>query len=53
MLGLDPDHPLSKLVRGYRRVVYATQLFLAAWGDEIELARTLDGRQMGAEIAVL
>lgn len=53
MLGLDPDHPLTKLVRRYRRVVYATQLFLAAWGDEIEQAHQLDGRQMGAEIALL
>jgi hypothetical protein len=53
MLGLDTDHPFTKLVRRYRRVVYATQLFLAGWGDEVEQARTLDGRQMGAEIALL
>jgi hypothetical protein len=53
MLGLDPEHPLTGLVRRYRRVVYATQLFLATWGDEVELARAMDGRQMGAEIAVL
>jgi hypothetical protein len=53
MLGLDMNHPLGRLLRRYRRVVYATQLFLAAWGDEVELTRKLDGRQMGAEIAVL
>lgn len=53
MVGLDTDHPFTPLVRRYRRVVYATQLFLATWGDEVELARKLDGRQMGAEIAVL
>jgi hypothetical protein len=53
MLGLDIDHPLTKLVRRYRRVVYATQLFMATWGDPEEPIRGLDGRQMGAEIAVL
>jgi hypothetical protein len=53
MVGLDPDHPLTRIVRRYRRVVYATQLFLATWGEQVELARTVDGRQMGAEIALL
>lgn len=57
MLGLDANHPFAKGVRRYRRVVYATQLFLATWadggGDEIEAARQVDGRQMGAEIALL
>jgi hypothetical protein len=53
MLGLDTDHPFTKLARHYRRVVYATQLFLATWGEQVELARRVDGRQMGAEIAVL
>ena len=53
MVGLDTEHPFTPLVRRYRRVVYATQLFLATWGDEVALARKVDGRQMGAEIAVL
>jgi hypothetical protein len=53
MLGLDSEHSFTRLVRRYRRVVYATQLFLATWDDEVELARQMDGRQMGAEIAVL
>jgi hypothetical protein len=39
MVGLDPQHPLTPLTRAYRRLVYATQLFLAAWGSEQELAR--------------
>jgi hypothetical protein len=53
MVGLDTDHPFTKLARRYRRLVYATQLFLATWDEQIELARQLDNRQMGAEIAVL
>jgi hypothetical protein len=53
MLGLDTEHPWTRLVRRYRRVVYATQLFLATWDEEIQMARLLDRRQMGAEIAVL
>jgi hypothetical protein len=53
MVGLDSEHPLTKLMRSYRLVVYATQLFLATWGDEVALARGMDGRQMGAEIALL
>jgi hypothetical protein len=53
MVGLDMEHPFTLLARRYRRVVYATQLFLAAWGDEVALTRQVDGRQMGAEIAVL
>jgi hypothetical protein len=53
MLGMDAEHPLAKLARRYRRVVYSTQLFLATWGEEVALARQLDGRQMGAEIALL
>lgn len=53
LLGLDPEHQLTKVVRSYRRIVYATQLFLAAWDEQVEAARRLDGRQMGAEIAVL
>jgi hypothetical protein len=53
MLGLDTDHPFARLARRYRRVVYATQLFLATWGEQVELARRVDGRQMGAEIALL
>jgi hypothetical protein len=53
LLGLDTNHPFTRLARSFRRVVYATQLFLAAWGEEEELTRQLDGRQMGAEIALL
>lgn len=53
MVGLDTEHPFTRLLRRYRRVVYATQLFLAGWGEEVELAMQLDGRQMGAEVAVL
>jgi hypothetical protein len=53
MVGMDTDHPFTRLARRYRRVVYATQLFLAAWGEEVALTHTLDGRQVGAEIAVL
>jgi hypothetical protein len=53
MLGLDINHPFSKLARRYRHVLYATQLFLATWGEQGELAQKLDGRQMGAEIALL
>jgi hypothetical protein len=53
MLGLDIDHPLGKLLRRYRRVVYATQLFVATFGEQADLAQWLDNRQMGAEIAVL
>jgi hypothetical protein len=53
MVGLDANHPFGKLMRRYRRVVYATQLFLATWGDEVAQARLVDGRQMGAEIALL
>lgn len=53
MLGLDTEHPWTGLTRRYRRVVYATQLFLATWDDEIKLARQVDARQMGAEIALL
>jgi hypothetical protein len=53
MLGMDSEHSFSQLVRRYRRVVYATQLFLATWGDEIEAARAVDKRPMGAEIALL
>jgi hypothetical protein len=53
MLGLDIDHPFTKLIRRYRRVVYATQLFMATWDTQTELERVLDARQMGAEIAVL
>ena len=53
MLGVDTDHPFTELARRYRRVVYATQLFIAAWGDGEAFADQLDGRQMGAEIAVL
>jgi hypothetical protein len=51
MVGLDSEHPLTKTVRRYRRLVYATQLFVATWDDE--KPPTLDGRQMGAEIAIL
>lgn len=53
MLGLDTEHPFAKVVRRYRRVVYATQLSVATWGDVEAFADRLDGRQMGAEIAVL
>jgi hypothetical protein len=53
MLGMDSEHSFSLLVRRYRRVVYATQLFLATWGDEVEVARAVEKRQMGAEIALL
>jgi hypothetical protein len=51
MVGLDSEHPLTKTVRRYRRLVYATQLFVATWGDE--QPPTLNGRQMGADIAIL
>jgi hypothetical protein len=53
MVGLDSEHPLTKLMRSYRREVNATQLFLATWGDEAALARRVEGGQMGAEIALL
>jgi hypothetical protein len=53
MLGLDSEHPFTRLARRYRRVVYATQLFLAAWDDEIEAARQVQPGQVGAEIALL
>jgi hypothetical protein len=53
MVGLDTEHPFAKITRRYRRLVYATQLFLATWGDEVALTRQMDKRQMGAEIAVL
>jgi hypothetical protein len=53
MVGLDSDHPFTSGMRGFRYVVYATQLFLATWGAEIETARAVKGMQMGAEIALL
>lgn len=53
MLGMDSDSAFSQLVRRYRRVVYATQLFLAAWGDDVEAARAVDKGPLGAEIALL
>lgn len=53
MVGLDTNHPFAPLIRRYRRVVYATQLFLGTWGEEVAQTRLLDARQMGAEIAVL
>ena len=53
MLGLDSNHSLNAIVRPYRHVVYGTQLCLAAWGADVELARQVEGGQMGVEIALL
>lgn len=53
MLGLDSEHSFTQLARRYRRVVYATQLFLAAWDEDVEAARQVRPGQVGAEIALL
>jgi hypothetical protein len=53
MLGLDSNHSLGGIVRPYRHVVYATQLCLATWGADVEMARQVEDRQVGVEIALL
>jgi hypothetical protein len=51
MVGLDPAHDFTAVLKAHRHVPYRTALYLATWDGEVYLPGRVN--QVGAEIAVL
>jgi hypothetical protein len=54
MIGLAAGNPFTPVVkRSYPIVSYASQIYLAAWGDGLDALAQIDARPAGLEIALL
>ncbi|MCC7119355.1 MAG: hypothetical protein IT310_12590 [Anaerolineales bacterium] len=53
LLGLTKDNPFHSILKTYRPILYASDIYLAAWEDGFDEVARVDNRPSAPEIALL